>query len=44
MRFQAYRSGHMMYLRREDLAASNQHIREFIRAAVAAAANAPARF
>jgi len=44
MRFQAYRSGHMMYLRREDLAASNQHIREFIRAAVAAAANAPASF
>jgi carboxypeptidase C (cathepsin A) len=44
MRFQAYRSGHMMYLRREDLSASNQHIREFIRAAVAAAANAPARF
>lgn len=44
MRFQAYRSGHMMYLRREDLAASNQHIREFIRTAVTAAANAPARF
>lgn len=44
MRFQAYRSGHMMYLRQEDLAASNQHIREFIRSAVAAAANAPARF
>ena len=44
MRFNAYRSGHMMYLRREDLATSNQHIREFIRNAVAAAANAPARF
>lgn len=44
MRFQAYRSGHMMYLRQEDLATSNQHIREFIRTAVAAAAAAPARF
>lgn len=44
MRFQAYRSGHMMYLRQEDLSASNQHIREFIRNAVAAAAAAPARF
>lgn len=31
-RFEAYRSGHMMYLRQEDLAASNQHIREFIQA------------
>jgi carboxypeptidase C (cathepsin A) len=44
MRFEAYRSGHMMYLRREDLATSNGHVREFIRNAVAAAANAPARF
>lgn len=44
MRFQAYRSGHMMYLRREDLATSNQHIKDFIRDAVAAAASAPARF
>ena len=44
MRFEAYRSGHMMYLRQEDLASSNQHIREFIRSAVAAAAAAPARF
>ncbi|HEX6308197.1 MAG TPA: hypothetical protein VFZ69_08425 [Longimicrobiales bacterium] len=44
MRFQAYRSGHMMYLRREDLAAANQHVREFIRNAVAAGAAAPARY
>jgi carboxypeptidase C (cathepsin A) len=44
MRFQAYQSGHMMYLRQQDLAASNQHIREFIQNAVAAAAAAPARF
>lgn len=44
MRFHAYRSGHMMYLRREDLAAANQHVRDFIRTAVAAAAAAPARY
>jgi carboxypeptidase C (cathepsin A) len=43
MRFEGYRSGHMMYLRQEDLAASNQHIRDFIRTALAAAAQ-PARF
>lgn len=30
LRFEGYRSGHMMYLRDEDLATSNQHIREFI--------------
>ncbi|NNF26257.1 MAG: carboxypeptidase [Gemmatimonadetes bacterium] len=30
MRFEGYRSGHMMYLRAEDLASSNEHIREFI--------------
>ncbi len=30
MRFEGYESGHMMYLRAEDLASSNQHIREFI--------------
>jgi len=30
MRFEGYRSGHMMYLRAEDLEASNEHIREFI--------------
>jgi carboxypeptidase C (cathepsin A) len=29
-RFATYRSGHMMYLRAEDLATSNQDIREFI--------------
>jgi carboxypeptidase C (cathepsin A) len=33
MRFEGYRSGHMMYLRQEDLATSNEHIREFIRQA-----------
>jgi carboxypeptidase C (cathepsin A) len=31
LRFEGYRSGHMMYLRREDLASSNEHLREFIR-------------
>jgi carboxypeptidase C (cathepsin A) len=30
MRFEGYESGHMMYLRSEDLETSNQHIREFI--------------
>ncbi len=30
LRFEAYRSGHMMYLRAEDLANANEHIREFI--------------
>jgi carboxypeptidase C (cathepsin A) len=31
LHFRGYRSGHMMYLRQEDLATSNQDIREFIR-------------
>jgi len=30
--FKGYRSGHMMYLRAEDLEAANEHIREFIQA------------
>ena len=30
LRFRTYRSGHMMYLRDEDLATSNQDIREFV--------------
>jgi len=28
--FEAYPSGHMMYLRKEDLEASTQHLRDFI--------------
>jgi len=28
--FRGYRSGHMMYLRNEDLISSNEHLREFI--------------
>ncbi len=31
LRFKGYRSGHMMYLRREDLATANDDIRQFIR-------------
>ncbi|MBD3586591.1 carboxypeptidase [Salinimonas sp. HHU 13199] len=30
--FKGYRSGHMMYLRKEDLKTANEHIREFISA------------
>ncbi len=30
LRFEGYRSGHMMYLRKEDLESANEHIREFI--------------
>ncbi len=33
-RFETYRSGHMMYLRQEDLESSNRHIREFIEASI----------
>ncbi len=33
-RFAGYRSGHMMYLRAEDLEAANQDIREFIEASI----------
>lgn len=29
--FKGYRSGHMMYLRNEDLISSNEHLREFIK-------------
>ena len=29
--FKGYRSGHMMYLRRQDLKTSNEDIREFIK-------------
>ena len=30
LRFEGYRSGHMMYLRREDLESANNHLRDFI--------------
>jgi carboxypeptidase C (cathepsin A) len=32
--WEGYRSGHMMYLRKEDLATSNEHIRAFIKASL----------
>jgi carboxypeptidase C (cathepsin A) len=32
--WEGYRSGHMMYLRKEDLATSNEHLREFIKKAI----------
>ena len=32
--FKGYRSGHMMYLRKEDLATANQHLRDFILKAI----------
>jgi carboxypeptidase C (cathepsin A) len=35
-RFHLYRSGHMMYLRDEDLTTSNEHIRDFVRWAIPA--------
>lgn len=37
MRFEGYRSGHMMYLRQEDLASANEHIRDFISKSLPAA-------
>ena len=43
VRFEGYRSGHMMYLRRDDLAVANQDIREFIAHALQGA-RAPARY
>ncbi|HET7276194.1 MAG TPA: hypothetical protein VFI91_13580 [Longimicrobiaceae bacterium] len=43
MRFEGYRSGHMMYLRDEDLATANEDIREFIRQSIPAP-NTPARY
>ncbi len=41
--FKGYRSGHMMYLRAEDLANSNQDIREFIQRTLPGK-DAPARY
>jgi carboxypeptidase C (cathepsin A) len=34
MSWEGYRSGHMMYLRKEDLAKSNEDLREFIRKSI----------
>jgi len=43
LQFKGYRSGHMMYLRREDLATSNEDIRAFIRQSLPEA-GAPAQY
>ena len=43
LRFEGYRSGHMMYLRQEDLAAANDHIRDFITKSLPAAGQ-PAKY
>jgi carboxypeptidase C (cathepsin A) len=43
LRFEGYRSGHMMYLRAEDLATSNEHIRDFIKKSLPAAGQ-PAKY
>jgi carboxypeptidase C (cathepsin A) len=43
MRWKGYRSGHMMYLRAEDLVTSNQDIRDFIAWSLEAVAAGPAR-
>ncbi len=43
LRFEGYRSGHMMYLRQEDLASANDHIRDFITKSLPAAGK-PAKY
>ena len=43
MSFKGYRSGHMMYLRNEDLISANDHLREFIKKSTPAA-GAPAKY
>ena len=41
--WEGYRSGHMMYLRKDDLATANQHLREFIQKAIPEAGK-PAKY
>jgi carboxypeptidase C (cathepsin A) len=41
--WEGYRSGHMMYLRKEDLATANQHLRDFILKAIPEAGK-PAKY
>lgn len=43
MSWEGYRSGHMMYLRKEDLATSNEHLRQFIKKATPKS-NQPAKY
>ncbi|MNI71478.1 hypothetical protein D3C85_1660530 [compost metagenome] len=38
--WEGYRSGHMMYLRKDDLKTANNHIREFIKKALPKAGEA----
>ena len=42
LRFRGYRSGHMMYLRKEDLKAANDHLREFFKMSMPG--NKPAKY
>jgi carboxypeptidase C (cathepsin A) len=43
LRFEGYRSGHVMYLCREDLKTANDHIRQFIESSTPAE-NAAAKY
>lgn len=43
MWWKGYRSGHMMYLRAEDIVTSNQHIRDFVAWAMKATRDGPAK-
>ncbi|MEQ8807488.1 MAG: carboxypeptidase, partial [Imperialibacter sp.] len=43
LRWEGYRSGHMMYLRAEDLVTSNDHIRDFIQKSLPGP-NKPAKY
>ena len=43
LRFEGYESGHMMYLRQEDLETANEHIRTFIQASLPGE-GAPAKY
>jgi hypothetical protein len=43
MSWKGYRSGHMMYLRHEDLVAGNEDIRQFIQASLPKAGQ-PAKY
>lgn len=41
--WEGYRSGHMMYLRKEDLSVSNEHLRQFIKKSIPGK-NTPAKY
>jgi carboxypeptidase C (cathepsin A) len=43
MRWKGYRSGHMMYLRAEDIVSSNQDVRDFIAWSLQATRTGPAK-